>query len=450
MDREREHRQPARLAVVDVPRRGRRLGGPGDVDRRPLRAGTRSAPRDADPPVPGCGRGGAAHRGGPTPGRVDGRPVPGLPGRHVRRGELVGRADRAVGHRRSGHQQRGAPLPGPRRPAPGGGPRRGDRRRHRRADRRNDPVGDPGVAGRPPAGAARRQAGQGRAAPGRGGRLHRAGHPARPANEGERHTVEKVVALYTSRDRAISEPGRAARDKARRAPDLSDLLARHVLAWDHLWERCDLRISGHERADRVLHLHLFQLLQTLSAHSVDLDVGIPARGLHGEAYRGHIFWDDDFVFPYLNLRMPELSRALLLYRWRRLPQAREAAREIGCRGAMFPWQSGSNGREETQTLHLNPRSGRWTRDNSHLQRHINAVDRLQHLAVLRGDRRHRFPRPARRGDHLRGREVLVEPGQLRPRRRPVRPARGDGTRRVPRRLPVAGRSRGWTTTPTPT
>ena len=191
--------------------------------------------------------------------------------------------------------------------------------------------------------------------------------------QGERHTVEKVVALYTSRDRAISEPGRAARDKARRAPDLPDLLARHVLTWDHLWERCDLRISGHERADQVLHLHLFQLLQTLSAHSVDLDVGIPARGLHGEAYRGHIFWDANFVFPYLNLRMPELSRALLLYRWRRLPQARQAAREIGCRGAMFPWQSGSDGREETQTLHLNPRSGRWNRDHSHLQRHINAA-----------------------------------------------------------------------------
>ena len=189
---------------------------------------------------------------------------------------------------------------------------------------------------------------------------------------GGRYTVEKVVALYTSRDRAITEPSRAAQDKVRRAPGLPDLLARHVLAWDHLWERCDLRISGHERANRVLHLHLFHLLQTLSAHSVDLDVGIPARGLHGEAYRGHIFWDDAFVFSYLNLRMPELSRSLLLYRWRRLPQARAAAREIGCRGAMFPWQSGSDGREETQTLHLNPRSGRWNRDNSHLQRHINA------------------------------------------------------------------------------
>ena len=90
-DREREHRQPARLAVADLPRRGRRLGGPGDVDRQPLRAGTRSAPRGADPPVPGRGRGGAAHRGGPAPGGVDGRPVPGLPGQ-PRSSRRTGRA----------------------------------------------------------------------------------------------------------------------------------------------------------------------------------------------------------------------------------------------------------------------------------------------------------------------------------------------------------------------
>ena len=40
-------------------------------------------------------------------------------------------------------------------------------------------------------------------------------------------------------------------------------------------------------------------------------------------------------------------------------------------GAMFPWQSGSDGREETQRLHLNPKSGRWLPDHSHLQRHVN-------------------------------------------------------------------------------
>jgi trehalose/maltose hydrolase-like predicted phosphorylase len=123
----------------------------------------------------------------------------------------------------------------------------------------------------------------------------------------------------------------------------------------------------------ILRLHVFHLLQTVSPHSVDLDVGVPARGLHGEAYRGHIFWDELFIFPFLNLRIPEITRALLRYRHRRLPAARRLAREAGYCGAMYPWQSGSDGREETQVLHLNPKSGRWLPDNTHLQRHVNAA-----------------------------------------------------------------------------
>jgi alpha,alpha-trehalase len=100
---------------------------------------------------------------------------------------------------------------------------------------------------------------------------------------------------------------------------------------------------------------------------------VPARGLHGEAYRGHVFWDELFIFPFLNLRMPEITRALLLYRYRRLDEARVAAQGAGYRGAMFPWQSGSNGREETDTQFFNPRSGRWMADHSHLQRHVGAA-----------------------------------------------------------------------------
>jgi trehalose/maltose hydrolase-like predicted phosphorylase len=188
--------------------------------------------------------------------------------------------------------------------------------------------------------------------------------PGRPV------TVEKLVALCTSRDPGIGEPGEAARDELDRAGDFDAALARHELAWDHLWFRCDVEIEGPVRASLVLRLHVFHLLQTVSPHSIDLDVGIPARGLHGEAYRGHVFWDEMFVLPFLNLRLPDVARAMLLYRWRRLPQARAAARAAGHRGAMFPWQSGSTGREESQTLHLNPRSGRWLPDNSRLQRHI--------------------------------------------------------------------------------
>ncbi|MCW7943772.1 trehalose 6-phosphate phosphorylase [Streptomyces hygroscopicus] len=184
-------------------------------------------------------------------------------------------------------------------------------------------------------------------------------------------TVDKTIALHTSRDPAISDPLRAAVDRVGAAPGFDELLATHLTAWGQLWRRARLDVSG--KAGEVLRLHLFHVLQTLSPHTADLDVGVPARGLHGEAYRGHVFWDELFVLPYLNLHFPEVSRALLHYRHRRLDRARAAARAIGRRGALYPWQSGSDGREETQELHLNPRSGRWLPDHSRLQRHVGSA-----------------------------------------------------------------------------
>ena len=192
--------------------------------------------------------------------------------------------------------------------------------------------------------------------------------------KGEPLRAEKVVALHTSRDRAVSECGEAALESCARAPGFAALAAGHGLAWRHLWQRFDIALEdGGERTQRILRLHLFHLLQTASPNSKMLDAGVPARGLHGEAYRGHIFWDELFIFPLLNLRLPEITRSLLLYRYRRLDAARANARQAGYAGAMYPWQSGSDGREETQRLHLNPRSGRWMVDSTHLQRHVNAA-----------------------------------------------------------------------------
>ncbi|MFD7710593.1 glycoside hydrolase family 65 protein [Streptomyces sp. NPDC059786] len=188
---------------------------------------------------------------------------------------------------------------------------------------------------------------------------------------GRTATVDKTVALHTSHDPAISDPLQAAVTRACHAPDFDALLDTHTTAWDQLWRRADLEVPG--EAGRILRLHLFHVLQTLSPHTADLDVGAPARGLHGEAYRGHVFWDELFVLPYLNLHFPEVSRALLRYRHRRLERACAAARDIGRRGALYPWQSGSDGREETQRLHLNPRSGRWLPDHSSLQRHVGSA-----------------------------------------------------------------------------
>lgn len=219
-------------------------------------------------------------------------------------------------------------------------------------------------------------------------RIHRDGQPVEAARETEREegyvarhltcridrgetlTVEKTVALYTSRDRAISEPALAAAEAVADAPGFAGLLDSHALAWATIWDRGDIVLDRHPRRQMILRLHIFHLLQTVSPNTTDLDAGVPARGLHGEAYRGHIFWDELFILPYLDFHFPEISRELLLYRYRRLDAARRLAREAGHRGAMYPWQSGSDGREESQVLHLNPRSGRWTPDNTHLQRHV--------------------------------------------------------------------------------
>lgn len=187
--------------------------------------------------------------------------------------------------------------------------------------------------------------------------------------------IEKLVALYTSRDPAITEPGHEALLSLCRTSDYAAMREPHAVAWRHLWDTCDIvfdRQCGNGEQGK-LRVHIFHLLQTISPHSVDSDVGVPARGWHGEAYRGHIFWDELFILPFLTMRLPNLVRETIRYRFRRLGEARAAARAEGYQGAMFPWQSGSNGREETQTLHLNPKSGRWLPDTSHRQRHVNAA-----------------------------------------------------------------------------
>ncbi|MGP4003483.1 glycoside hydrolase family 65 protein [Streptomyces sp. 8N706] len=184
-------------------------------------------------------------------------------------------------------------------------------------------------------------------------------------------TVDKIVSLHTSHDPAISDPLQAAADNVAEAPGFAGLLESQAAAWEQLWRRAELDVPG--EAGLILRLHLFHVLQTLSPHTAELDVGVPARGLHGESYRGHVFWDELFVLPYLNLHLPEVSRALLNYRHRRLPQAVRMAGEAGRSGAMYPWQSGSDGREETQQLHLNPRSGRWLPDYSRLQHHVGSA-----------------------------------------------------------------------------
>jgi len=196
--------------------------------------------------------------------------------------------------------------------------------------------------------------------------------------EGEPLVIEKLAVLHTSRDHAISEPDLASRKSLMRVHTFDAERKAHVLAWKQLWRRFDvhLRPSAAQfklNVPMLLRLNMFHLLQATSLNSIGLDIGVPARAWTGEAYQGHIFWDELFIFPTLTFRMPEIARSLLMYRYRRLNEARVAARTAGYRGAMFPWQSGSDGQEETQQVNFNHRSQRWVADHTYLQRHVGSA-----------------------------------------------------------------------------
>jgi alpha,alpha-trehalase len=218
---------------------------------------------------------------------------------------------------------------------------------------------------------------------------------------GETLVVEKLASLFTSRDPAISEPAVAAQQAVAHAPAFNRLAHDHERVWHILWDRCDIELDDGRNTQMILRLHIFHLLQTLSPNTIDLDVGVPARGWHGEAYRGHVFWDELFILPFLNFRLPAIARSCLRYRHLRLPEARRAAFAEGKKGAMFPWQSGSDGREESQKVHLNPRSGRWVPDNSSIQRHVS-------LAIAYNVWRHYEISGAEHFLELRGAELILE------------------------------------------
>jgi alpha,alpha-trehalase len=190
--------------------------------------------------------------------------------------------------------------------------------------------------------------------------------------------VQKTVALYTSRDRGIYEPGATAQEAVNDAPPFETLVAEQLAAWKSLWCQYDLFIETKEEYSKLvpsllIHLNSFHCIQTASPHTIDLDTSVPARGWTGEGYEGHIFWDDLFVFPFINFRMPNVSASLLKYRYRRLGEARKIAGAYGASGACFPWESASNGKERTPRYGWNQDKEKWVPINTSLEIHVNGA-----------------------------------------------------------------------------
>jgi alpha,alpha-trehalose phosphorylase len=115
---------------------------------------------------------------------------------------------------------------------------------------------------------------------------------------------------------------------------------------DDFWRRSDVRVRD-VREDRLKRSTLeiqqairFNLFHMLQASASAEDAGVPAKGLTGKAYEGHYFWDTEiYVLPFLTYTSPRIAKNLLTFRYKMLPQARARAKQLGHRGAMFPWRT---------------------------------------------------------------------------------------------------------------
>ncbi|MGZ4287928.1 MAG: glycosyl hydrolase family 65 protein, partial [Solirubrobacteraceae bacterium] len=154
------------------------------------------------------------------------------------------------------------------------------------------------------------------------------------------------IAGYVGAAHGTADHG-VALDRVRRATELGfdGMLAEHRSAWASRWEDADVHIDGDEELQRAVRLGIFHLL---SSGTDEDEAAIGARGLTGNAYRGHVFWDTDvYVLPFLAATHPRAARAMLEYRVRRLPAAIRAAHAQGRDGARFSWESAGSGQDVT-------------------------------------------------------------------------------------------------------
>ncbi|NHA68020.1 glycoside hydrolase family 65 protein [Phycicoccus flavus] len=168
------------------------------------------------------------------------------------------------------------------------------------------------------------------------------------AREGHTLRIEKLVAYHTSR----SLPVRELADRCERTLDrtgahaVEDLHAQQREWYDRFWAASDVEVDTAGPEDAALQQAIrYNLLALAQASGRADQQGVPAKGVTGSGYEGHYFWDSEvYVAPFLTYTQPSLARNLMHFRSRMLPAARDRAREMSQRGALFPWRT-INGEE---------------------------------------------------------------------------------------------------------
>jgi alpha,alpha-trehalose phosphorylase len=161
---------------------------------------------------------------------------------------------------------------------------------------------------------------------------------------GDSVRVSKYLAYHWAADAAPADlAARVGRtlDRARaEGYDMIEFDHRHHV--EDFWRRSDVVLEGAPDLQQAVRFNLFQLMQATARAE---GFGVPAKGLTGRGYEGHYFWDTEiYVVPFLVHTNPEWARQVLRFRCGMLAAARRRAREVGHRGALFPWRT-INGEE---------------------------------------------------------------------------------------------------------
>lgn len=174
-------------------------------------------------------------------------------------------------------------------------------------------------------------------------------------NKGDVFVFEKLVTIYTGRDKEFLSQTPACNDvMAKTLAILEQEWAKgyHLLceesraAWQKMWEKMDISIDGPDFDQLAVRFAQYHLVQMTPMH--DSRFSVAAKGLSGEGYKGHVFWDTEiFILPFFIYTFPDIARKLVEYRYQTIEGARKKAREGGFRGAMYAWESAFTGEETT-------------------------------------------------------------------------------------------------------
>lgn len=188
--------------------------------------------------------------------------------------------------------------------------------------------------------------------------------------QGETARVEKISTVHSSRDLEYVASGKepegenVCRDGLNNLKEAEEkgyetLLEESKKVWEKIWKKQDIQIDSKEDDAQIAVRFALYHLQIMIRRE-DNRVGIGAKALSGEGYKGHSFWDTEtFIFPYFQMAEPETARTLLEFRYKGLYGARKKAIENGYKGAMYPWEAAwvSDGEVTPYVIGVNVHTG---------------------------------------------------------------------------------------------